>query len=90
MKKLTQLARKALTSPTGIIASLTFYAVACFGLSAMLPDGLAGLPLGTSSLVAVLMLVFGGLGLFLFANAVDRLMDWVGDITSPMMTEALN
>ena len=85
---MTQLLR-LYRSTEGIIVAMSLYVALAVGVSLLWPSVIAG-PLVFSVPFAVFALVFGGAGLYLFADAVERVFDALAERYGQFFNEVMN
>lgn len=76
-------------STEGIVVAMSLYVALAVGISFVWPI-VAASPLALGVPFAVLTLVFGGAGLYLFADAVERVFDALNERFGAFFNEVMN
>lgn len=73
----------------GIVVAMSFYVLLAVGLAVVWPVAIAGAAVFMAPL-AVFALVFGGLGLHMFADAVQRVFEALAERYGAFLNEVMN
>lgn len=76
-------------STEGFVTTLSLYVALCVGITAVWPAVTTG-PTSIGVLAAVLALVVGGTGLYLYAEAMQRLFDAITERFETLISQVMN